>query len=115
MTCQGFCPFDRGVRDGITDVALRLGIDADTLRYHGRRGVLPRPPRDAGGRRRYGEEDIHLIEVLIHLKSTGMPLTRIAEFTRLVALVPAGAPERLAILQQHRQSESWVTASTTPW
>lgn len=84
-------------------VADRLGLDPDTLRYYERRGVVPGPRRDVAGRRWYRTDDLHLIEVLMHLKDTGMPLARIAEFTRLVATDPAGVPERLALLEDHRR------------
>ena len=36
---------------GISSVAERFGLDADTLRYYEREGILPAPARDAGGRR----------------------------------------------------------------
>ncbi|WP_019203557.1 MerR family transcriptional regulator [Tsukamurella sp. 1534] len=84
-------------------VARRLGLDADTLRYYERRGILPEPTRDSAGRRRYTEGDVHLIEVLLRLRETGMPLADIAEFTRHAARDPAGVPERLALLREHRQ------------
>lgn len=90
--------------DGITigEVARRVGLESDTLRFYERRGVLPHPVRDAAGRRAYTEADVHLIEVLLHLKATGMPLEQITAFTRLVASDPAGVPERLALLRDHR-------------
>lgn len=78
------------------EVAARVGLHIDPLRYSKRRGVVPIPPRDSGGLRRYDEAGVHLIEVVLHLKGTGMPLTQIAEFTRLVALDPSGVGERLA-------------------
>ncbi len=83
-------------------VAELLGISADTLRYYERRGILPPPAHTSSGRRVYGEADLHLIEVLLHLRRTGMPLARIAEFTEHVAQDPHGVPERLAMLQDHR-------------
>lgn len=86
----------------VGEVAARLGLSTETLRYYERRGVLPAPSRDASGRRVYSESDVHLIEVLLHLRRTGMPLARIAEFTRHVASDPDGVPERLALLQAHR-------------
>ncbi|WP_218184572.1 MerR family transcriptional regulator [Nigerium massiliense] len=86
----------------ISQVAARLGIEADTLRYYERRHVVPSPSRDAAGRRCYDANQVHLLEVLLHLKRTGMPLAAIADFTRLVATDPDGVPERLALLQQHR-------------
>lgn len=88
----------------IGDVAARVGLDVDTLRYYERRGVLPHPARDSAGRRRYDIDGVHLIEVLLHLKGTGMPLEQIAEFTQLVALDPGGVLERLDLLLQHRDA-----------
>lgn len=96
----------------IAQVADHLNIDADTLRYYERRGVVPAPSRDGAGRRRYRTDDIHLLEVLMHLKGTGMSLARITEFTRLVAADPDGVPERLALLQEHR---SHVEAQVASW
>lgn len=85
-------------------MATRVGLDVDTLRYYERRGVLPQPDRDTGGRRRYDDAGVHLIEVLLHLRGTGMPLAQIAEFTHLVSTDPEGVPERLALLREHRDS-----------
>lgn len=87
---------------GIGAVATQVGVAADTIRYYERQLVLPPPQRDASGRRRYDRAAIHLIEVLLHLRDTGMPLVQIAEFTRLVSLDPAGVHERLNLLEQHR-------------
>lgn len=97
----------------ITEVAARLGLDPDTLRYYEREGVVPAPPRDAAGRRVYDTDHLHLLEVLLHLKGTGMPLRQIAEFTRLVAADPDGVPERLTLLRVHRdraqaQVDAWT-------
>ena len=87
----------------IGEVARRLGLSIDALRYYERAGVLPQADRDASGRRRYSEHDLHLLEVLLHLRDTGMPLAEIATFTRLVQQDPAGVPERLALLRAHRE------------
>lgn len=63
--------------------------------------LLP-PGHDGAGRRVYRHDDVHRIEVLLHLRDTGMPLAQIAEFTRLVASDPEGVPERLELLHKHR-------------
>ncbi|SMC56461.1 MerR family transcriptional regulator [Janibacter indicus] len=86
----------------IGDVAQHLGLVPDTLRYYERRGVVPNPGRDAGGRRAYTEADVHLLEVLLHLRATGMPLADIASFTHYVSQDPAGVAERLNLLLTHR-------------
>lgn len=87
---------------GIGQVATRLGLEADTLRWFERQGVVPQPERDAGGRRRYADADVHLLEVLLHLRGTGMPLAQVAEFTAWVAAAPDGVGERLQLLTEHR-------------
>lgn len=87
----------------VGEVAVQLGISAETLRYYERRGVLPPPSRDGAGHRVYRDDEVHLIKVLLHLRNTGMPLATIAEFTDHVARDPDGVPERLALLQQHRE------------
>lgn len=100
---------------GIGEVARRTGLDTDTIRYYERTGVLPSPDRDASGRRTYTQAQIHLVEVLMHLRGTGMALSRIAEFTRHVAADPEQVPERLDLLLEHRdgveaQMASWQRA-----
>ena len=86
----------------IGDVAAHLGLDPDTLRYFERRGIVPPPQRDTGGRRVYTDRAVHLLEVLLHLRRTGMPLAEIAQFTQLVSQDPEGVPERLGLLLRHR-------------
>jgi DNA-binding transcriptional MerR regulator len=87
----------------IGKVAAHLGIDTDTLRYYERRGVVPPPQRDRAGRRSYDDRAVHLLEVLLHLRRTGMPLIEITAFTRQVARDPDGVPERLQLLIDHEQ------------
>lgn len=84
-------------------MADRFDLDPDTLRYYEREGVLPAPARDGGGRRVYTAGDIELIEMLVHLKATGMPLAQIAEFTGLAAS-RAGGSEQVALLQRHQRA-----------
>lgn len=86
----------------IGQVAERFNLETDTIRYYERTGVLPAPGRDLAGRRVYTDQDVHLIDVLMHLRDTGMPLARITEFTRLVAADPEGVSDRLALLEDHR-------------
>lgn len=88
---------------GIGETAARLGLEPDTLRYFERRGIVPAVGRDPAGRRVYTEAHLHVLEVLQHLRRTGMPLAKIAEFTQLVSHDPEGIPERLALLRQHHE------------
>ncbi|MBC8091888.1 MAG: MerR family transcriptional regulator [Pseudonocardia sp.] len=87
----------------IAEVATRLGVKPDTLRWFERHGVVPPPARTGAGHRRYADEDIHLLEVLLHLRRTGMPLAEITEFTSWVQRDPDGVTERLHLLHRHQE------------
>lgn len=88
---------------GIADVATRSGLSPDTLRWYEREGLLPPAPRTSGGRRQYDERAVRLVELVVRLRRTGMPVERMRRF---VALLPLGAEsytERLALLTEHRE------------
>ena len=38
------------------EVALRTGVNIETVRYHEQRGLIPEPPRSASGYRTYTED-----------------------------------------------------------
>lgn len=88
----------------IGEAARCVGLSVDALRYYESIGVVPPARRDMAGRRLYRSEDLHLLEILLHLRDTGMPLTEIAQFTRFVQQDPHGVPERLALLRRHRDA-----------
>ena len=84
-------------------VAQATGLSIDTLRYYEKAGLLLDPaPRDPGGRRRYGQDDLDWIAGLIMLRKTGMSIAdvrRMAELSR----VPETEAERLVVLEAHRE------------
>lgn len=84
-------------------VAEATGLSIDTLRYYEKAGLLLDPaPRDPGGRRRYGQDDLDWIAGLIMLRKTGMSIAdvrRMAELSR----VPETEAERLVVLEAHRE------------
>ncbi|ROP43015.1 MerR family transcriptional regulator [Pseudokineococcus lusitanus] len=59
-----------------TELARLAGVSVRTLRHHHAVGVLPEPPRDPNGYRRYGVE--HLVRTLrvTRLAELGVPLER---------------------------------------
>lgn len=87
----------------ISAAAEHSGLSVDTLRYYEKEGLtLQRPGRSASGQRRYTEENLRWLRMLVMLRRTGMP---IREIKRFVALYRAEGtePERLGILQAHRE------------
>jgi DNA-binding transcriptional MerR regulator len=85
----------------IAEVAERVGVTAHTLRYYERIGLLA-IGRDEAGRRRYTEHDINRVYFITRLRAADMPIGQIQRYFRLVAAGPHTEPERLALLESHR-------------
>ncbi len=87
----------------IGEVARRTGVKPSALRYYEEEGLLPRVSR-AGGRRRYSERDIRIIEVLRFAQQAGFTLDEIKKlFHRFDAKAPLGARWRLLAQSKLRE------------
>ncbi len=86
----------------IGHAAARTGLSVHTLRYYEGIGLLDRVGRDAGGRRAFTDADLAWIDLLTKLRRTGMPIAEMVRYAELVRLGPATYPERLALLEAHR-------------
>ena len=86
----------------ISEAAAATGISVEALRYYEREELLLNAtPRDVGGRRRYGRDEIGWLLGLVMLRETGMPIADmrvIAEVSRR----PGTERERLALFEAHR-------------
>lgn len=71
------------------EVAQRAGVNAQTLRYYERRGLLPAPGRSAAGYRRYGPEAIRIVRFVKQAQRLGFSL---ADIEVLLGLA-AGGPD----------------------
>lgn len=60
----------------IGEVASRFDLPTNVLRHWESEGLL-QPRRDSGGRRRYGEEEVVRIAVILRNRAAGMSLERI--------------------------------------
>jgi len=78
----------------IGDAAARFALPTHALRHWEDMGLL-RPRRDSGGRRRYDDDDLVRIGVIVRSKNAGMSLEQIA------VLLDDGAPERHRVLEEH--------------
>ena len=68
----------------IREMAERVHLSEDTLRYYERIGLLPRVPRDAGGHRVYGKVEIEEVQEIVYLKASGLSLTDIRQYLKLM-------------------------------
>jgi DNA-binding transcriptional MerR regulator len=82
----------------------------DTLRYYERIGVIPSIDRDDGGRRIYSDNDLGWIGFVLRLRATGMPLERVADYSRMVREGEGTVAQRRALLEDHRDTVATAIA-----
>lgn len=63
----------------IGELADRVGVPADTVRFYEREGWLPRPARRDNGYREYGDADVDHLRLLIDLRRLELPLDDAAQ------------------------------------
>lgn len=95
----------------IGEIAQKTDLPESTLRYYEKKGLI-KVARDRGGRRDYEESDIEWIRFIRRLKETGMPLKDIRQYSELRYRGRSTMPERLRILQEHRE---YVLAQQIKW
>ncbi len=89
----------------IAEAAAATGLSPHTLRYYERDGLLlDAVERAASGHRRYTERDLGWLHLLTRLRATGMPIREIREYADLVRRGEGTEPQRLALLQAHRDA-----------
>jgi DNA-binding transcriptional MerR regulator len=71
----------------IGELAQRIGVSTDTVRFYERAGWLPRPERRANDYREYVEADVEHLRLLIDLRRLEIPLEDAA---RIAAWCHAG-------------------------
>ena len=92
-------------RDGswlIGDVARLSGLSIDTLRYYDKAGLLGEVRRNAAGRRVFDHGALGLLDVVLRLRRTGMPVDEVRRFVDLVRLGDEQRAGRLDLLRVHR-------------
>jgi len=86
----------------IAQISEQSGLSPHTLRYYEKESLIQEVPRDAGGRRRYGDAHLKVIKFVNALRATGMPIREIRRYLAFYQLGPATRDERLALLESHR-------------
>lgn len=101
-TIETLTPLDEPTLS-IAEVVERTGVSHDTLRYYEKEGLLA-PPRDQGGRRRYREVDVGRVVFITRMRQSEMPIRTLQRYVALVEEGPSSEPERLAIMEAHRET-----------
>ncbi|MGD9526947.1 MAG: MerR family transcriptional regulator [Pseudonocardia sp.] len=103
LEAQDAILLDAGATHTIAEIAELTGVSAHTLRYYERIGLLD-VARDAAGHRVYGARDVTRVVFLSRLRMTGMPIRELQRYVELVGRGEETVPERLAMLQHHRDA-----------
>lgn len=87
----------------IQEVADKTGLSVHTLRYYERIGLMEPVPRAANGHRKYRENDLEWITLLLRLRATNMPISEMKRFADLVRQGDSTVPERRKLLEAHER------------
>jgi MerR family transcriptional regulator, aldehyde-responsive regulator len=87
----------------IGEVADRVGISVDTLRYYEKAGLLNGVARTESGRRLYSDDDCGWILFVRRLRGTAMPIGEIAQYAKMVRDGAGTTSERRRVLEAHRE------------
>ncbi|MGW5191262.1 MerR family transcriptional regulator [Kribbella sp. NPDC004138] len=101
LLCLLELPEDLPEQLSIAEASELTGLTAHTLRYYERIGLLD-VRRDAAGYRSYDERAMARIVFISRLRASGMPIGTISHYLELVLEGEHTAPQRLALMQEHR-------------
>lgn len=88
----------------ISEVSAKFNIPESTLRYYEKKGLLPRIERNEAGRRLFSEVQMALLQTVICLKNTRMPIREIKQYMDWIQEGDATIERRLEMMTKHKQS-----------
>ena len=88
----------------IKEVSQTYNISQDTLRYYERVGMIPKVTRTASGIRDYQESDLSWVELVICMRSAGLPVEALIEYVELYQQGDQTFSARLELLQEQRRN-----------
>ena len=87
----------------IKAVIKHFNISQDTLHSYYRVGMIPPVQRTAGGIRNYGEDDLKWVELVLCMRSAGLPIEVMVEYVKLYQEGEHTIPDRLQLLVAQRE------------
>lgn len=80
-------------------VSNKTGLGIHTIRFYEKQGLIKKPEKDESGHREYKEKDIELLNWISCMKTSGMPLNKIKEYTK--AFYTENGLACIALLEEH--------------
>lgn len=87
----------------IGEIAEKMGVTTDTLRYYDKEGLLPFVQRNAAGRRYFTDDDLGYLEVINCMKKSAIPVKEIGQFIEWCMTGDSTLKNRLDFLTEHEQ------------
>jgi DNA-binding transcriptional MerR regulator len=84
-----------------SQTAKEAGVNAQTLRYDERRGLLARPPRRGSGYREYPADAVRIVRFIKKAQELGFSLDEIEELVRLRG-VRRGERHRVRVIAERK-------------
>ena len=88
----------------IGELAALCGRSVHTIRWYEAQGLIPGVTRDGGGRRVFRKQHVSWLELMHRLRSTGMSIAEMREYTALVKDGKGTLKQRRTQLAAHRES-----------
>lgn len=88
----------------IGELARETGITAKTVRYYESIGLMPEPPREQSGYRRYRAEDLSRLRFIVGAKALGLSLEDIRDVLEVSEPGAVSCPHVLALLEARRDA-----------
>jgi Cd(II)/Pb(II)-responsive transcriptional regulator len=85
----------------IGDLAARLTVPVETIRYYEHEGLLPKPARSAGNYRLYSNIERERLEFILNCRALDMTLLEIGNLLRLRDAPEQGCAEVNITLDEH--------------
>ena len=92
----------------IGDIAKKIGLTPDAIRFYERNALLPRPPRTQGGFRQYSDSDVETLAFIRRVQGLGFKLSEIRTLlnlrgTRLGPCAPVRRRLQAKLADAHRK------------
>jgi len=87
-----------------SEVAGQAGVNAQTLRYYERRGLLPEPPRSRAGYRDYPVSAVGVLRFVKRAQELGFTLAEVEELLELADGGPDSCGRARALAEAHAAS-----------
>jgi DNA-binding transcriptional MerR regulator len=87
----------------IGEASATYNLPESTLRYYEKKGLLPLIERDHAGRRLFSEHQMALLQAVICLKNTHMPINDIKQYMAWIIEGESTIERRLDMMKKHKQ------------